>query len=245
MTKLLVRNTSVICLLLSLSLHGIFSEAAKKGKETVILISMDGMGWQYISGQFADTPNLDAVGRNGVRAKYTINVVPTITWPTHHSYVTGLYPESHGIVSNSFWDPVYKENFIYDYDCSNYDPKFYNASEPIWLTLQKQGGRSGVYFWPGSSGYREKPTYYEKPICLVNCSAINPKDLPKYRKKARKTWPSYIHCLPNYTEPFTSRLDKVIKWLKSDKPPQFVAVYIDHPDWEGHEYGPQSKEYKA
>lgn len=245
MTKLLVRNTSVICLLLSLSLHGIFSEAAKKGKETVILISMDGMGWQYISGQFADTPNLDAVGRNGVRAKYTINVVPTITWPTHHSYVTGLYPESHGIVSNSFWDPVYKENFIYDYDCSNYDPKFYNASEPIWLTLQKQGGRSGVYLWPGSSGYREKPTYYEKPICLVNCSAIDPKDLPKYRKKTRKTWPSYIHCLPNYTEPFTSRLDKVIKWLKSDKPPQFVAVYIDHPDWEGHEYGPQSKEYKA
>lgn len=181
MTKLLVRNTSVICLLLSLSLHGIFSEAAKKGKETVILISMDGMGWQYISGQFADTPNQDAVGRNGVRAKYTINVVPTITWPTHHSYVTGLYPESHGIVSNSFWDPVYKENFIYDYDCSNYDPKFYNASEPIWLTLQKQGGRSG---------YREKPTYYEKPICLVNCSAIDPKDLPKYRKKTRKTWPS-------------------------------------------------------
>ena len=37
----------------------------------------------------------------------------------------------------------------------------------------------------------------------------------------------------------------MIKWLKSDKPPQFVAVYIDQPDWEGHDYGPQSKEYKA
>lgn len=244
MTKSFVLS-SAICFLLILTPHGVFSEGARQEKETVILISMDGMGWQYISGQFADKPNLDAVGRNGVRAQYTRNVVPTKTWPTHHSYLTGLHPERHGIVSNRFWDPVYHENFIFDYDCSNNDPKFYNASEPIWLTLQKQGGRSGVYFWPGSRGYQEKPTYYEKPICLVNCSAIEPKDLPKYRNKTRTTWPSYIHCMPNYTEPFKSRLDKVIKWLRSDKPPQFVAVYIDHPDWEGHDYGSQSKEYKA
>ena len=85
MTKILVRNTSVVCFLLNLALHGIFSEAAKQEKEAVILISMDGMGWQYISGRFADTPNLDAVGRNFVQAKYTLNVVPAITWPTHHS----------------------------------------------------------------------------------------------------------------------------------------------------------------
>ena len=180
-------------------------------------------------------------GRNGVRARYFKNVVPTKTWATHHSFLTGLYPESHGLVSNQFWDPVYQE----EYDCSAFDPKFYNASEPIWLALQKQGGRSGVYFWPGSLGYREKPSYYEKPLCLVNCSAINPKYLPKYRNRTGATWPSYIHCIPNYTEPFKSRIDKVINWLKSDKPPQFVAVYIGHADWEGHAYSSQSKEYKA
>lgn len=71
MTKLLVLNASVICFLLKLTLHGIFSKAAKQEKETVILISMDGMGWQYISGQCADTPNLDAEGRNGVREQST------------------------------------------------------------------------------------------------------------------------------------------------------------------------------
>ena len=184
------------------------------------------------------------MGRNGVRAKHTFNVVPTKTWPTHHSYLTGLYPESHGIVSNKFWDPLYQEMYIYDYDCSSKDPKFYKAAEPIWLTLQKQGGKSGLYFWPGEEGYTEKPTYYEKPFCLVNCSAIDSKDLPKYRNRTRPTWPSYIHCFPNYTEPFKSRLDKVINWLKSKEPPQFVGVYIDHPDWEGHDYGSHSKQYK-
>lgn len=225
--------------------NGVCSVETKEAKkETVILVSMDGMGWQFISGQFAGTPHLDAVGKSGVRAEYTVNVVPTKTWPNHHSYLTGLYPESHGIISNKFWDPVYQEMFIYDYDCSARDPKFYNASEPIWLTLQKQGGRSGLYFWPGEWGYPEKPTLYENPICLVNCSAIDPKDLPKYRNRTRPTWPSYIHCFPNYSEPVKSRLDKVVNWLKSEEPPQFVGVYIDHPDWEGHDFGSHSKEYK-
>ncbi|KAK2565010.1 Bis(5'-adenosyl)-triphosphatase ENPP4 [Acropora cervicornis] len=69
-----------------------------------------------------------------------------------NSFFTGLYPESHGIVSNRFWDPVYQEEFIYEYDCANFDPKFYNDSEPIWPTLQRSKvnkTRSGVYFWPG------------------------------------------------------------------------------------------------
>lgn len=149
-----------------------------------------------------------------------------------------------GEESNKFWDPLYQEMYIYDYDCSSKDPKFYKAAEPIWLTLQKQGGKSGLYFWPGEEGYTEKPTYNEKPFCLVNCSAIDPKDLPKYRNRTRPTWPSYIHCFPNYTEPFKSRLDKVINRLKSEEPPPFVGVYIDHPDWEGHDYGSHSKQYK-
>lgn len=234
------------CLVLISRPHLVETKRTFQAKETVILVSMDGLGWQFISGQFADTPHLDEVGREGVRARHLFNVVPTKTWPNHHSYMTGLYPESHGIVSNKFWDPVYQEKFIYDYDCSDSDPKFYNASEPIWLTLQKQGGRSGIYFWPGSRGYPEKPIFYEKPFCKVDCSVIDPKDLPKYRNKTYPSWLGYkyIHCVFNYTEPSQSRIDKIINWLKSDEPPQFVALYIDHPDWEGHDYGSYSNEYK-
>ena len=66
-----------------------------------------------------------------VRADYIKNVTTTSTWPNHQSILTGLYPESHGIVDNVFWDPDYGEQYIFGYDCSNFDPKFYNASEPI------------------------------------------------------------------------------------------------------------------
>lgn len=40
------------------------------------------------------------------------------------------------------------------------------------------------------------------------------------------------------------RVDRIIAWLKSDDPPRFVALYIDHPDWEGHSDGALSTAYK-
>ena len=222
-----------------------------KEPQTVLLVSMDGMPWNLISGKFANTPNLDRVAKNGVKAKYIKTVVPGKTWPTHQSILTGLYAESHGVVSNVFWDPVYKETFILEYDCSNFDPKFYNESEPIWLTLQRSTtnkGRSGVYFWPGFGGYKEMPSFYRKPICKLNCSAVDPKELPNFRNKTRTSWPPYEHCYPDFfntkTETYPMRVDRVIGWLKSDDPPRFVALYIDAPDWKGHSDGALSQEYK-
>jgi len=110
---------------------GFLPSQTRKEPQTVILVSMDGMPWNLISGVFADTPNLGKVARNGVKAEY-LKTVPSKTWPTHHSFFTGLYPESHGIVSNRFWDSLYQEEFIYEYDCANFDPKFCNDSEPIY-----------------------------------------------------------------------------------------------------------------
>ena len=214
-------------------------------KETVILVSMDGMRWQYTdSGTFAKTPNLDSIVSDGVTAKYIKTVVPSKTWPNHHSYLTGLYAENHGIVSNSFFDPLFNETFVLDYDCSNYDPKFYRSAEPIWLTLQKQGGYSAVYFWPGFGGYHEKPFYYEKPICKVNCSSIDPKELPNMRNRTGSGWPPYVHCMVNHSEPVQRRIDKIMSWLKSKNPPQFVALYVEKPDSTGHGSGITDPRYR-
>ena len=233
----------VILLYFALLLHMRFA-TGRGGDGTVVLVSMDGMRWQFIDSGYANTKNLNYLAQNGVKAKYIKAVVPSKTWPNHHSFLTGLYPESHGIVSNNFWDPVYQEKFVLDYDCSNYDPKFYNASEPIWLTLQKSGGRSGVYFWPGFAGYDEKPTFYEKPICYLNCNDVDPKKLPLMRNTTRSGWPPYIHCMVNHSEPAQTRIDKVIGWLKSKDPPRFVALYFENPDSTGHNYGIFEEQYK-
>ena len=154
----------------------------KDDQPPLILVSLDGMDWRVLRGQLSKTTNLNFIAQTGVRADYIRNVTTTSTWPNHQSILTGLYPESHGIVDNVFWDPDYGEQFIFGYDCSNFDPKFYNASEPIWLCLQKQGGRDASYFWPATTSYSVKPTYYQRETCLINCSAIDSKNLPKFRQ---------------------------------------------------------------
>lgn len=136
--------------------------------------------------------------------------------------------------------------FILEYDCTTFDPKFYNESEPIWLILErskKNKGRSGVYFWPGFGGWKAIPSFYRH----LNCSVVDPKDLPSLRNKTRSSFPPYEHCYPDFfneTETFPRRVDRVISWLKSDDPPRFVALYIDAPDWKGHSGGTLSKAYE-
>ncbi|KAL9003761.1 MAG: hypothetical protein Q9188_003385 [Gyalolechia gomerana] len=76
---------------------------------------------------------------------------------------TGLYPESHGIVSNTFWDPDLEERFIYANDSISMVPKWWGG-EPLWVTTEKQHVRTAVHMWPGSEagigGVR--PTFLDK-----------------------------------------------------------------------------------
>lgn len=232
-----MHEMTAIRLILLVVVFASISAISEGLKQRLVILSLDGVGWQYISGRFANTPNLDAVKQDGVHADYVQNVFPTVTWPNHHSMLTGLYTESHGIVGNSFWDPVYKQEFHIGYDCTNYDNKFWNASEPVWLTLQKKGGHSGVFIWPGYNSYQDKPTYYEKPVCNINCSSVY-------------GWvpPSAINynCISNLSVPLRSRIDKVMSWLKSKvNPPTFVAMQFGDADLEGHNFGPNSLQYKA
>ena len=89
-----------------------FGQEEQESTHPLIIVSMDGMRWQFIENRYANTPSLDFLAQNGVTSKYLKTVVPSKTWPNHHSYLTGLYPENHGIVSNMFWDPVYQEKFV-------------------------------------------------------------------------------------------------------------------------------------
>jgi len=218
--------------------------ALSEDQSPLIIVSIDGLDWRILQRENPNTINFDFIAETGVKAEYIKNIVPILTWPNHHSLLTGLYSESHGIVSNIFWDPVFEEKFIFGYDCSSFDPKFYMESEPIWLTLQKQGGRSASYFWPGTTSYTEKPTYYKKETCLFDCSAVNSKDLPKYRNRTLQGFPPYVHCAFNFRLPWSDRINQMIDWLLLDKPPQFLALYFYLLDSIGHLHGPYSREYK-
>ena len=89
------------------------------------------------------------------------NQFQTKTFPNHWSIVTGLYEESHGVIANKFYDRTIGKKFSLNTKVWENEPRFWGG-EPIWTTNQKQGGKSGVQFWPGSELLGQTPTFYSK-----------------------------------------------------------------------------------
>ena len=128
-------------------------------KPTVILISLDGFRWDYFDKALA--PALTALAARGVKAKWMIPSFPSETFPNHFTIVTGDYPDVHGIVKNSFYDPTFKESFGMRGDPA-VNGKWWGA-EPIWVTAEKQGQIAATYFWPGSEAeiQGKRPTFWK------------------------------------------------------------------------------------
>lgn len=120
---------------------------APAGDGLFILISIDGFRWDYLS-RF-EAPTLRQLAANGVHLRSLTPSYPTKTFPNHYTLVTGLRPAHHGIVGNWFYDPASGETFGMKKAESNSDERWW-LGEPVWITAEKQGVRSGCYYWPGS-----------------------------------------------------------------------------------------------
>jgi predicted AlkP superfamily pyrophosphatase or phosphodiesterase len=74
--------------------------------------------------------------------------------------VTGLYPENHGIVSNTMLDPVFNE--VFTLSNGQAQEGVWYEGEPIWVTAELQGLPTATYFWPGSDAEIKdvRPTEY-------------------------------------------------------------------------------------
>jgi predicted AlkP superfamily pyrophosphatase or phosphodiesterase len=123
-----------------------------------VLVGIDGFHPEYLMRE--PSRHLRHLAQEGVRARWMVPVFPTLTFPNFYSIATGLYPEHHGIVSNTIKDSVLGRFTLRD-TASARDPRWWGG-EPIWVTAEKQGKRAATFFWPGSDvpigGVR--PTYY-------------------------------------------------------------------------------------
>lgn len=116
-------------------------------KPYVVLISVDGVRHDYLDTR--QLPNLQRLMQRGARAQALIPVFPSLTFPNHYSLVTGLYPEHHGIVGNSFYDPARRQTYALGNRDTVSDGSWYRG-EPIWVTAETQGMVAACFFWPGS-----------------------------------------------------------------------------------------------
>ena len=117
-------------------------------KPYVILVSLDGFRYDYAKRYHAE--HLLALAAEGASAPDgMLPSYPSITFPNHYTIVTGLYPEHHGIVANSFYDPQRKETYSYHDSQSVADGTWYGGT-PLWVLAEQQGMRSASFFWVGS-----------------------------------------------------------------------------------------------
>src|SRR5690349_3357089 len=78
----------------------------------LILVSLDAFRWDYP--QKYQATNISRLAAEGVHAKKLIPMFPSMTFPNHHTTITGLRPEHHGIIHNNFYDPATKATFAFN-----------------------------------------------------------------------------------------------------------------------------------
>ncbi|MFP5204051.1 MAG: ectonucleotide pyrophosphatase/phosphodiesterase [Acidobacteriota bacterium] len=126
---------------------------------TVVLISLDGLGWDAPVRDGA--AHLLALGKRGVWAPAGIlPSYPALNAPNLYTIVTGLYPGQHGIVGEAFYDPTRKESYSADDPQSASEGAWY-AGTPLWSLAESRGVRTACLGWTGCAaeiaGHR--PTY--------------------------------------------------------------------------------------
>lgn len=88
------------------------SDAQVPERARVILISIDGLMPSACTDPALApyTPNLRALARDGVWADGVVGVLPTVTYPSHTTLITGVEPARHGIYDNQIFDPEGRSN---------------------------------------------------------------------------------------------------------------------------------------
>lgn len=179
-----------------------------KDRPKLLLLSFDGFRWDYVDR--VPTPNFRELIDNGVTVEHVENAYITKTFPNHYSLVTGLYAETHGIVANEMYDPAMNRSFSMETD-SIYESRWWEEAVPLWVTVQKAGGKSGAAMWPGSD---------------VKIHGSFPNRYLPYNASV-----SFETRVERIIEWFSAPKEVAV---------DFGVLYWEEPDESGHELGPQS-----
>jgi predicted AlkP superfamily pyrophosphatase or phosphodiesterase len=160
----LIVSSCIIVIVTLVQVFGVKKDDVKKQKNYLLLISFDGFRHDYLDlfSQTNSYPNLLKMMETGTYVSHMLPTFPSKTFPNHYSIVTGLYTESHGIVANRMFDPVFNATFeLGNEEAQN--GRWWDG-EPIWVTAELQNVTTGCVFWPGSDVPIKGiyPTYYKK-----------------------------------------------------------------------------------
>ena len=204
-----MKKINILALLLLTHLS-IFAQHEKT--PYVVMVSFDGFRHDYIDKY--PTKNIHKFIKKGAAAEAMLPAYPSKTFPNHYTLVTGLYPDNHGLVDNTFYDPA-RNTFYSIRQREKVEDPYYYGGLPIWQLVQQNGMKAASYFWVGSEApiAGQYPSYYHRFDDKV--PNIN-------RVQAVFDW---------------------LKLPEAERP-HLMTIYYSMVDTQGHEYGPNSEEVK-
>ena len=185
-------------------------QAWAAGRDTyTVIVSLDGLRWDYLDTY--DVPFMQQLAREGVKAVMQPSF-PSKTFPNHYTLATGLVPDHHGIITNTFWDREKGVEFSLGNKVTRADGRYYGG-DPVWLTAKHQGVKTATVFWVGSDVTinGEHPTY----------------------------WRDYQTEQLDF-EGRVDEVLRLLKLPEQDRP-HLVMAYFEEPDRSGHNYGPMHR----
>jgi predicted AlkP superfamily pyrophosphatase or phosphodiesterase len=195
----------------------------------MVLLSVDGLDHRYLRDcdkLGLKIPNLRRLMREGEWADGVVGEVPTITWPSHTTMITGVPPAVHGIEQNQLWD----YGLI--------------KVKTIWNDLRENNRTSASITWPVTVGAPVTwniPEYFEKRQGGgMDLAAIRKKATPGLVDEMAAKFPSFPQ---QWVDDRTRTLAAL--FLIQQKHPDFLAIHLVDLDAEEHDTRPFSAASKA
>lgn len=229
--------TRVLVVLLTLLVSSLAMLAAEPGRH-VVLISIDGMRpASYTSAGPAKIPTLRALAARGAYARGVIGVLPSVTYPSHTTMITGVPPAVHGIINNTWLDPEARAAGAW----------YWYARDIKVPTLpgliRASGMTAAAVSWPVTVGM---DLDYNVP---EHFRSRHPEALSLLRALStpRHLIDGYENSLPAPMPwpPTDDQRAGLTAWIIRTFKPNFTMLHIFDNDTASHEFGPESPEALA
>lgn len=208
----------------------------------LVIVSIDGMGPGYVleADRYGlKIPNLRRFLKEGAWARGVKGVLPTVTYASHTTLVTGVSPARHGILYNEPFDPLDR----------NKEGWYWYAEDirvpTLWDAAEEAGLDVAIVDWPVTVGARAR-------WCLPQFWRTDFPDMPDDRKLSRLlSTPGLLDEAQRalgapypsgyaYDVTDDSRRAAVSEWLLTTRHPRLHLAYFSALDEELHETWPGS-----
>jgi len=218
-----------------------FTRAQQPGPPLLVVISVDGLRPDYVTAgdqHGAKVPNLRRFLKEGTYADGVTGVVPSVTYPSHTTLVTGVWPVKHGILANLTFDPLQK----------NYQGWYWYAEDiqvpTLWDAAAAAGRTTASIQWPVTVG--AKITWNIPEVWRAgtpeDAKLVRALTTPGLLEEAKPAVGEYRGGIDTSPEADEVRANYAV-WILEKKRPRFLTLHLsslDHTQHETQPFSPQS-----